>query len=504
MPMPRRDSGQYGTLPANVQACIDRIRDQFEEAWKQGQRPRLEDHLREVAAEGARAAEAGATAAERRAKWLTVGLAAAVLLLLAVGGGGGWWLRHERLARQAEDLARHPDADQRAGCALEQAREALAEGWEKHDAALLALARAEADKAVEVARGGAGNKLRGEAEALRNEVQAKTAQAEKNQRLLTALLDVSEPREPDVHDKDGSGRVMAVAQPTSDEQFAAAFRRWGVDMDEGTAQHVIAQLGPQPGPVVQEVVAGLDQWSQVRRRAQRPEAEWRRLSMVAEQLDGDPGHREVRRLWRSKQAQAQVAGRLREFAAALDPANEPVLGVVTLARALDAAGDTPGAERLYRAALAARPGEVVLLYALGHLLERQQPPRLGEAIECFRTARGLRPQLGIALGVALLEAGRAPEGEAVFRDLVRRQSDSPAVLCCLGDALRGQKKLDEAVAAYRKAIDLKPDFAEAYNNLGIALSDQNKRDEAVAAFRRADQLLPGNPIIQRNLRRAER
>src|SRR5262249_61920710 len=79
--------------------------------------------------------------------------------------------------------------------------------------------------------------------------------------------------------------------------------------------------------------------------------------------------------------------RLRELAGQIDPANEPVLGVLALARALEAAGDAQGAEGVFRAALAARPGEVVLLDALGKLLEGQRPPRLAGAIECYRAAR---------------------------------------------------------------------------------------------------------------------
>src|SRR5262249_58424123 len=79
-------------------------------------------------------------------------------------------------------------------------------------------------------------------------------------------------------------------------QFGAAFRRWGVDVDQEPAERVVARLGEQPKAVVEEIVAGLDEWALARRRAKRAQAEWRRLSAVADRLDGDPRRRELRRL----------------------------------------------------------------------------------------------------------------------------------------------------------------------------------------------------------------
>src|SRR5262249_60844215 len=61
----------------------------------------------------------------------------------------------------------------------------------------------------------------------------------------------------------------------------------------------------------------------------------------------------------------------------IDPREEPVLTVVLLARACADVGDTAGAEEVLRQASTARPDQVVLLIALGKLLERQ---RLEEAV----------------------------------------------------------------------------------------------------------------------------
>jgi tetratricopeptide (TPR) repeat protein len=447
----------------------------------------------------------------RRHKPMVAGLAAMLLTAVALGGGGGWWL-----------LARQRDAEQKAGFAMGQARQALAEGWETQGTTKLAEARAEADKAVTRAEGGAGAAVRAAAQALREEVQAKSAQTQKNKQLRLDLLDVTEPRETKAYQKYESGQVMTLAQPTVDEQFAAAFRSWGVDVEREPVEQVVARLSAQPGPVVQEVVAGLDEWALVRRQAKRPEGEWRRLSVVAEQLDGDPRRRELRRLRESGALQQERAAlltvqalaprlavvpvllglrmhQLRELARQMDPAKEPVLGVVTLARALNLAGDAHGAEGVYRSALASRPGEVVLLDGLGQLLERQRPPRWGEAIECYRAARAAQPQLGTALAKALQEAHRVDEAETILRDLVRQQPDNPETLYDLGNALHPQKKYGEAEAAFRKAVELKPDFTLAFHNLGSSLADQKRYREAEAAYRKAIALKPDEAVSYKNL-----
>jgi tetratricopeptide (TPR) repeat protein len=191
---------------------------------------------------------------------------------------------------------------------------------------------------------------------------------------------------------------------------------------------------------------------------------------------------------------------LRELRGQVDPATEPVLSVILLARACREAGDAAGAEEVLRRAVVAQPGQVVLLSALGRLLERQG--RLAEAIECYQAARALRPHLGITLGRTLADAGRAVEGEAVCRDLVRRQPNNPEMHYALGNALAkqgGQGKLAEAVAAFQEAIRLKPDYANAHHNLGLTRYYQGKLAEAVAAYQEAIRLKPDFPMAHNNL-----
>jgi tetratricopeptide (TPR) repeat protein len=178
-----------------------------------------------------------------------------------------------------------------------------------------------------------------------------------------------------------------------------------------------------------------------------------------------------------------------EWHGRLNPPGEQVPTVVLLAQVCEYLGDTAGAERVLRQALAAEPGQAVLLHALGGLLERQGRPRQAEALECYSALRALDRRLGVALGLALLRAGRPAQAEPVFRDLVRQQPDNPEMHFYLGNALVEQKKLVKAEAAYRKAIELKPDFAKVHNNLGIVLHQQVKRAKADEAYRKAIELL---------------
>jgi tetratricopeptide (TPR) repeat protein len=152
-----------------------------------------------------------------------------------------------------------------------------------------------------------------------------------------------------------------------------------------------------------------------------------------------------------------------------------------------------------RQAAAAQPDQVVLLDALGKLLEQQGPNRRGEAVEYYRAARAQRPRLGIALSGALVRAGRADEAEEVLQGLILQQPDNPSLYNTLGVSLINQRKFGAAEAAYRKAIALQPSFAGAHYNLGLALGAQGQHRAAEAAYRKAIGLQPDFPEAYNNL-----
>lgn len=142
---------------------------------------------------------------------------------------------------------------------------------------------------------------------------------------------------------------------------------------------------------------------------------------------------------------------------------------------------------------------------------------------------GLNPQ-GISLQAALQQAmtlhqaGRLPEAEALYRQILLAEPNHPEALHFLGllahqtgksehgaelisraisnrpayveayfnlgRVRRAQGRLDDAAACFRRTLGLKPDYAEAHLNLGNTLFAQNKPEEAVTCYRRALMLKP--------------
>jgi serine/threonine-protein kinase len=452
---------------------------------------------------------------ERLVRWVrrhpaAAGLLAAVLGFVLLGSVGGAL----QFRQWAADRDRQAQTDREVRGVLASARGPLEEGWPAQDLVKLTAAQAETNRASDIARSGAASAaVRQEAEAFRADADERLRRAKRNGALREAVLDVATPQEVGPDAPDEGGRLAAPAQATVDEQYAAAFRRWGLDVDGTPEAEVVARVGAEPDAVVPELIAAVDGWMLERRRRKRPEPEWRRLFRVAERLDRSERRRWLRTLLVGESAPrpASVAGlvatgplwpalwglargdawrRLGEVRREIDPRTDPVLTVVLMAQAYAAVGDAAGAEQVLGEAATARPDNVVLLNALANLLDRQGPTRRGHAIEYYRAARAQRPRLGIALSGALIRNGRTKEAEGILRSLLPQQPQNPNVLIYLGISLDKQMKYVSAEAAYRQAIALAPNFAGAHSNLGMCLADQQKYDAAERACRKAVDLRP--------------
>jgi tetratricopeptide (TPR) repeat protein len=451
---------------------------------------------------------------ERKRRRLRAALVLAALLLLS-GGALVWWRQDEAArasaVRQAEANGAATQVMREASLLVEQARAdpLSAAGSATYEKAVLA-----ASKAGDVARAGASEAVRRQAEQLRDEMQAEAEAAARDRRLLARLLETRGPREGPKFRRDDKG-MTALAEPTAEEQFSSAFRDWGLDVDATPAAESAARLKARPAAVVTEVIAALDEWAIQRRMDGKPDAEWRRVAELAAALDAETGslRRELREILGREQLPVERAlgvlsaalrpvpvpaamplgrdcARLRQLAGRVDPAGEPVLAFLTLTRALRVAGEEEMAERFLRAALTARPREVVLYHTLGQLLQEQPPPRWSEAAECYAAARALRPDLGVALAVALLKSARAREARELLARLVKENPDNPFLLCMHGVALYEQSDPDGAIACFKKALDLNPRLAHPHILLGTALADKHDLDGAITCFRKALDLQP--------------
>ena len=101
--------------------------------------------------------------------------------------------------------------------------------------------------------------------------------------------------------------------------------------------------------------------------------------------------------------------------------------------------------------------------------------------------------------VALINQGKLPEAEAIYRDLIAAGTKNHIVYGNLGAICGMQGRFDELIELLRKTLQLKPNYPDAHNNLGVALKKQGDLDAAIASFNTALQLKPNYPDAHYNL-----
>jgi protein O-GlcNAc transferase len=105
----------------------------------------------------------------------------------------------------------------------------------------------------------------------------------------------------------------------------------------------------------------------------------------------------------------------------------------------------------------------------------------------------------IERALELHQAGRFPEAEALYREILAQQPGHVDALHLLGTLALQAQRFDEAATLLRELLALKPEHIEARNNLGLVLQAQGQLEQAVAAFRRALQVNPDFADAQTNL-----
>lgn len=200
---------------------------------------------------------------------------------------------------------------------------------------------------------------------------------------------------------------------------------------------------------------------------------------------------------------------------------------------LDSAGDKPGAEASYRAAIQLDPRNPDVHLALGELLLTRG--NLPEARIAFidaltRAPNSIRAHFGLAnllaqsgdtsgaiasyqralqldpdyapahtnLGTALMITGRSSDALRPYEAAVRL-APSAASHTHLANALAQSGQPAAAIAQYETALRLDPNFADAHNNFGELLVNEGRTREAIPHFEKVFQLEPSNSAIQQRL-----
>jgi tetratricopeptide (TPR) repeat protein len=129
--------------------------------------------------------------------------------------------------------------------------------------------------------------------------------------------------------------------------------------------------------------------------------------------------------------------------------------------------------------------------------------RHADALDAAEKARAKFPQdtsVLYQLGAALDRAGRQPESEKIFRDVIATDPLDAGALNYLGYMLaeRGTS-LDEAVTLIQRALTIEPGNASFLDSLGWTYVQQGKLELADPPLTTAAERLPKNSVIQDHL-----
>ena len=154
----------------------------------------------------------------------------------------------------------------------------------------------------------------------------------------------------------------------------------------------------------------------------------------------------------------------------------------------------PEAEQLLRSYLQQNPQSANAHLELGRILRSEQ--KFDEAIAELEKSLELKPSDSDAmkeLAAVQLESKRYGPAEATLKSLVAKNPNDAELHFLLGNTLLRQLKYGDAQAEYLQAVKLKPEWGEAYGELADAASSNKDHQLALRALERRSQLLPETP-----------
>jgi len=168
-------------------------------------------------------------------------------------------------------------------------------------------------------------------------------------------------------------------------------------------------------------------------------------------------------------------------------------------QALSASGRHGEAIAEYERALAARPNDPRVLFALGNTARALGLSAAAE--EFFGRVLALEPQrLEALVNLANLLRARGQKDAAIalLEPALARMPDAPELWLTLGSAHRESGHSELAETNFREALSRRPDYAPALGNLADILADRGEIDEALDLYERAVKRDPHNPQLKLN------
>jgi tetratricopeptide (TPR) repeat protein len=117
-----------------------------------------------------------------------------------------------------------------------------------------------------------------------------------------------------------------------------------------------------------------------------------------------------------------------------------------------------------------------------------------EALECYKTAVHIRPDLDVfrlTLGNAYIRVGDLVSAEEQFNELTK-SSVAPEAYRNLGLLYSDAGQPDQAMQYFRQAVRLKPVFPDLHHDIGIIYLRKGMFDEAIEKFQTVLQQQPGH------------
>jgi len=459
---------------------------------------RIASHLASLE-ERTRSAEVAAAEArvhatnERRARRLTLGLAASILGTVVLGGAGWAWVDKDRSQRLRE-------ATNQVDSALEEANRARgADDWPGSLAA--------ADRALALAQAGGSPELEQRARSLREDVQRERDESQSDELLaaenevLLATLHAAHRPATEIDDLGWEAR---------DSLHQAAFHATGLMLDEGSEDTALEQLRARG--IAEDLATEVDAWTIARAfSGDREGAD--RLARIAKRLDPDPVRDRLRNL-------IPVSNMTSLKALAIDLAQgEEVAGyrvstLAVLGQTLGVCTASGEAIALLEVATRQHPGEFSLLVAMGsaHLLGVVDEPQ--EALLYLFAARALRPDSAAVWGLvgeayARMDIEQFPRAIDAFRRAIELDTDQTRALAGMVTASfycnpEDRPPAEELVRAARHlnqlhelecTCSLRGFAASCENILASALYQAGKWDEGIGVLERSMEASGGGTAM---------